>query len=135
MITSAGASASSSADQFTYVPPTPTVVSLNCFGFHMRPTSLVLTFSSALDPTRAEDVNNYQIVTMGGRGRNGNLVGHVTAVRAAIYDPASLTVTLYPIQRLDFHNTYRLTVDGGTPKGLMGQWVCHSIVRETDARP
>ena len=65
-------------------------------------------------------MDNYQIVTMGGRGRNGALVGHVTRVRAAVYDPASLTVTLYPSQRLDFHNTYRLTVDGGTPKGLMG---------------
>ena len=96
------------------------VVSLKRFGFHMQPTSLVLTFSSALDPTRAEDVNNYQIVTMGGRGRNGDLVGHVTRVRAAVYDPATLTVTLHPSQRLDFHNIYRLTVDGGTSNGLMG---------------
>ena len=120
VITSAGDSATTPADQFTYVPPTPTVLSLKRFGFHMRPTSLVLTFSSALDPTRAEDVSNYQIVTMGGRGRNGDLVGHVTAVRAAVYDPATLTVTLHPSQRLDFHNIYRLTVDGGTPKGLMG---------------
>ena len=29
-------------------------------------------------------------------------------------------MTLYPNQRLDFHNVYRLTVDGGTPNGLMG---------------
>jgi autotransporter-associated beta strand protein len=120
VITPAGASATTAADQFTYVAPSPTVVSLKRFGFHMHPTSLVLTFSSALDPTPAEDVNNYQIVTMGGRGRNGDLVGHVTRVRAAVYDPESLTVTLYPSQRLDFHNDYRLTVDGGTPKGLMG---------------
>jgi hypothetical protein len=120
VITPAGASAATSADQFTYVAPTPTVVSMKRFGFHMRPTSLVLTFSSALDPTRAEDVGNYQIVTMGGRGRNGDLVGHITRIRAAVYDPANLTVTLYPSQRLDFHNVYRLTVDGGTPKGLMG---------------
>ena len=120
VITSAGASAATPADRFTYVAPTPTVVSLKRFGFHMHPTSLVLTFNSALDPTRAEDVNNYQIVTRGGRGRNGSLVGHVTRVRAAVYNPASLTVTLYPSQLLDFHNVYRLIVDGGTPKGLMG---------------
>jgi hypothetical protein len=120
VVTPAGASATTSADQFTYIAPSPTVVSLKRFGFHMHPTSLVLTFSSALDPTPAEDVDNYQIVTMGGRGRNGDLVGHVTRVRAAIYDPASFTVTLHPSQRLDFHNVYRLTVDGGTPKGLTG---------------
>jgi hypothetical protein len=120
VITPVGASATTSADQFTYVAPSPTVVSLKRYGFHMHPTSLVLTFSSALDPTRAEDVNNYQIITMGGRGRNGDLVGHVTRVRAAIYDPANLTVTVYPSKRLDFHNIYRLTIDGGTSKGLMG---------------
>jgi IPT/TIG domain len=120
VITSAGASAFTPADRFTYVAPTTTVVSLKRYGYHMHPTYLVLTFNSALDPARAEDVNNYQIVTLGGRGRNGNLVGHVTRVRAAVYNPANLTVTLYPIQRLDFHNVYRLTVDGGTPKGLMG---------------
>ncbi len=86
----------------------------------MQPTSVVLTFSSALDPTRADDVNNYQFVTMGGRGKNGNLIGHVTRVRAAVYDPATLTVTLYPSSRLNIHNVYRLTVNGKTSKGLMG---------------
>ncbi len=120
VITAAGKSAATPADRFTYVAPTPTVVSLKRFGFHMRPTSLVLTFSAALDPTRAEDVRNYQIVTMGGRGRYGTSVGHITRVRDAVYDPASLTVTLYPGQRLDIHNVYRLTVDGRTPRGLTG---------------
>ena len=61
-------------------------------------------------------VKNYRIVTMGGRGRNVVLVGQVTPVRAAVYNPASLTVTLHPIRRMDFHNIYRLTVDGRTPE-------------------
>ena len=39
-------------------------------------------------------------------------------VRAVVYNPAKLTVTLLPRQRLDFHNVYRLIVDGGTPNGL-----------------
>ena len=53
MITSAGTSATSPADQFTYVAaPTTTVVTVKRFGFHMQPTSLVLTFSAALDPVR-----------------------------------------------------------------------------------
>ena len=95
-------------------------MSLERFGFHMHPTLLVLTSSAPLDPERAEDVNNYQIVTMGGRGRNGDLVGHVTRVRAAVYNPATLTVTLYPRERLDFHNFYRLIVDGRSPNGLRG---------------
>ena len=81
VVTPAGTSARSTADRFTYVAPTPRVVSVKRFGIHMQPTSLVLQFSALLDPTRAEDVNNYQIVTMGGRGRQGNLVGLVNRIR------------------------------------------------------
>ena len=96
IVTSGGKSAASTDDQFSYVvvppngdappivdappkvvsppivvaqskvDPSPTVVSLARFGFHMQPTSVVITFSSALDPERADDVNNYHIVTMGG---------------------------------------------------------------------
>ncbi len=118
VITTGGTSATSPVDRFTYVGASPTVMSVQRFGFHMQPTSLVLTFSAPLDPVRAEDVKNYQIVTMGGRGRKGDLIGHVTRVRAAVYNPAALTVTLFPRQRLDFHNLYRLIVDGATPNGL-----------------
>jgi autotransporter-associated beta strand protein len=118
VITSAGTSAATPADRFTYTVTTPTVVSVKRFGFHMQPTMLVLTFSSALDAARAEDMNNYKIVTLGGRGRNSGAVGHLTRVRAARYDPSTLTVTLYPRQRLDFHNVYRLKVDGMKPNGL-----------------
>ena len=86
----------------------------------MQPTSVVLTFSSALDPTRADDVNNYQFVTMGGRGRHANAVAHVTRIRAAVYNPATLTVTLYPTQRLSIHKWYQLTVTGTGLRGLRG---------------
>ena len=48
------------------------------------------------------------------------MVGHVTLVRAAVYDPATLTVTLYPAQRLSVHKSYRLTINGTTSRGLTG---------------
>ncbi len=119
--TPGGTSTATSADQFTYVvTPPPTVVSLLRFGFHAQPTSLVLTFSSPLDATRAEDAHNFRIVTLGGKGKNGNLVGHVTRVNAAVYDSSTLTVTLFTAQRLDIHNLYQLTVNGTTPSGLTG---------------
>jgi autotransporter-associated beta strand protein len=119
--TPAGTSATSAADQFTFtaVAP-PTIVSLQRFGFHEQPTSLVLTFSTALNTTAAQNVNNYQIVNMGGPGRDGNLVGQVIPVSAAIYDPVALTVTLFPSDRLDIHNDYQLTVNGTPPGGLTG---------------
>ena len=64
-------------------------------------------------------MSNYRIVTLGGQGRNGRLVGHVTRVHAAVYDLATLTVTLDTAQRLDIHNVYRLVVIGKSPRGLM----------------
>jgi uncharacterized membrane protein len=96
----------------------PTVTNVQRFGYHAMPTSLVLTFSEPLDPARAQNVNNYQIVNLGGPGRDGNLVGQRIAVRSAIYNPTTLTVTLDPAQQLDVHNQYRLTVVGTAPNGL-----------------
>ncbi len=98
--------------------PSPAVVSLQRFGYHMQPTSLVLTFSSALDPASATDVSNYRITTLGGHGRGGSLVGHTTAIKKAIYDPSTFTVTLVPVGRLDIHNRYRLTVNGTSRTGV-----------------
>ena len=115
-----GSSGTSTADQFTYVATAPAVVSMQRFGFHMQPTAVVLTFSSALDAARAENVNNYRIVAMGRNGRTAASGGKVTPVRAAVYNPATLTVTLYTRGRLSIHKLYRLTVNGSTPLGLMG---------------
>ncbi len=98
----------------------PTVVAVQRFGYHMQQTSFVLTFSTALDPASAQNVNNYTIVTLGGPGVGGNLIGHVTHIASAVYDPADLTVTLFPTGRLDFHNFYRLTVNGIPPGGVTG---------------
>jgi len=98
----------------------PTVGSTERFGFHNQPTSIVLTFTAALDPAQAEDVRNYQIETLGGHGRGGDPIGQITGVARADYDPASLTVTLYTTARLDIHNVYRLTVDGAAPPGVTG---------------
>jgi IPT/TIG domain len=125
VITPDGTSATSTADLFTYtaavtVIAAPRVISLARFGFHMQPTTVVLTFSSALDAARAADVNNYQILTMGGIARNAALAGHITRVKAAVYNPATLTVTLHTAQRLDIHKRYRLTVRGAIPNGLKG---------------
>ena len=65
-------------------------------------------------------MSNYRIVTLGGPGRGGSLIGHVTRVRKAVYNAAAGTVTLYMSHRLDIHNRYRFTIAGAAPDGLMG---------------
>jgi len=107
--TPVGTSAVSTASTFTFTSAAPTVVSLVRFGFHMQPTSLVLTFSSALNPTPAQNVNNYQIM---------NSSGVVIAVSSAVYDPTALTVTLLSSQLLSLDQVYQLTVNGTPPNGL-----------------
>ncbi|SIO57707.1 LVIVD repeat-containing protein [Singulisphaera sp. GP187] len=97
------------------VPQTrgPTVTSLLRFGYHLQPTVLVLTFSAAMDSARAQDVRNYSLVLLRGRP-----VGRPITIQKAVYDPATLTVTLHPTERLKLSNVYQLTVRGTAPGGL-----------------
>ncbi len=74
----------------------PTVVLLQRFGVHMHPTVVVLTFSSALDPTTAQDVRNYRIVGPAGRR---------IAINSAVYDPTTNTVALRRTKRSTFTTT------------------------------
>jgi virginiamycin B lyase len=89
----------------------PVVTSVHRFGFHARPTLLVLTFDRPLNPGRAQDPGNYRIVELGEPRRE-------IRVGAAVYDAAARTVTLSPVRRLNLHDLFRLTVNGTGPGGL-----------------
>ena len=87
----------------------PTIVSVLRYGYHMMPTTLVLTFDQVLDAITAEDASDYRVI-----GPAGAVIG----MKSAVYDPATLSVTLHPTQRIDIHYTYTLIVDGNAPGGL-----------------
>jgi parallel beta-helix repeat protein len=89
----------------------PAVISVKRYGVHMEPTVLVITFSAALDPSRAEDVHNYRIV-----GPSGRVIG----IESAVYDPVAHTVTLRPRSRISIHHTSRITVIGTGTRGVAG---------------
>ncbi len=89
--------------------PGPRIKEVKRYGYHQTPTTVVLTFTQALDPSAAEDVHNYRIVGPGGQ--------HIR-VRRAVYDPARLTVTLHPAERLSIHHPYKLTVVGAGSVGV-----------------
>ena len=44
--------------------------------------------------------------------------GTAIPISSAFYDPATLTVTLFPSELLSLHTFYQLTVKGATPNGL-----------------
>ena len=98
----------------------PTVVLLQRYGFHHQPTILVLTFSTPLDPTTAQDKSNYQIVALGSRGEAGAFRGYTSQVTEAVYNSATMTVTLHLARRLNIHNLYQITVIGTAPGGITG---------------
>ena len=81
----------------------PSIVNFQRFGFHMHPTVLVLTFNQQLSVSSAEDTRNYRIV---------GLAGHHIKIRRAVYDPATMTVTLHPAERLSLHHPYGVTLIG-----------------------
>ena len=86
----------------------PTIVSVLRYGYHMMPTTLVLTFDQALDAITAENADDYRVI-----GPEGGVIG----IESAVYDPATLSVTLHPRQRIDIHDTYTLIVDGTAQGG------------------
>jgi hypothetical protein len=97
-------------------PVAPAVTSLQRFGYHEQPTLFVLTFSSALDPTRAQDPNNYTLRPIGVDGHLGKRIRIVSAV----YNPVAHTVTLHPVKLVYLFHRYRLVVNGMSPNGLTG---------------
>ena len=92
------------------VPPVPPMIAqVQRFGFHDRPTSLVLTFDAALAPASAQNLANYTLVAPDGRR---------IAIASATYDAATDAVTLRPGRLLNVHRTYHLTVKGAGTGGI-----------------
>ena len=98
----------------------PTVLNVQRFGFHEQPTSIVLTFSTALDAATAQNLANFTIVVLGGTGKGGSAIGHVIHLGSATYNAGLQTVTLLPTHKMDLHNVYRLTIHGSSPGGVAG---------------
>jgi hypothetical protein len=87
---------------------------LQRFGYHEKPTRLVLTFSSALDPSRAQDAQNYTLTPIGKNGHVGKRIRIASAVYATVAD----TVTLHFAKLLYLFQRYKLVVNGTAPSGL-----------------
>jgi uncharacterized repeat protein (TIGR01451 family) len=91
----------------------PTVTSVARFGFHMQPTTLVVTFSTNLDAATATNASNFTLLSPGRDGRFGTHDDRVIRLREVRYDPDSLAVLLSPARRLPLRKTFRLIVRDG----------------------
>ncbi len=99
--------------------PGPQVINVQRFGYHNLRTVVVLTFntfSQGLNPTTAQDVNNYTITPANG-------VGTQPQVILALYRPGDANVhdmvTLFLNgPTVNLHRPYTLTVNGSTATGV-----------------
>lgn len=105
----AGSSASVAHLVAAAEPSGPRVTGVLRYGIHRMPTVLSLIFDRAVDRATAENLANYSIRDALGREHH---------LASAMYDPASFTVTLRPVNRLNLHLRYKLTVDGADPGGV-----------------
>ena len=106
-----GSTASTSTDSINITTDGPRVASVLRYGYHWQPTYLIIYFNSALDPASAENVANY---TIAGPGNSLDQI----AIRSAIYDPTTDSVTLVPAGRLNLHWVYHLTINGTSSSGV-----------------
>lgn len=98
--------------------PGSRVTNLARFGFHQQPTVLVLSFSEAMDPVRAQNPAAYQILGPGRDRLLGTADDVIIPITRAIYNPLNQTVTLMPAVGLNVHLVYQLTVRGTGPFAL-----------------
>jgi hypothetical protein len=82
------------------------VTRLARFGYHLQPTTLVLTFDRDMDAAVAGNASRYVLTIPATRWRAARRV----AVKAAVYDAATRTVTLSFKGLLPLGQKYRLTV-------------------------
>ena len=87
----------------------PRILTVQRFGYHARPTRLVLTFDQQLNPATAQNVGAYRIIDPHGR---------TVSVLKAAYDPVAGMVILTPARRLNLHLRYQLIVRGTGPNAV-----------------
>ena len=102
----------------TTVSAAPTVVSLVRFGYHEQPTLLRLTFSTPMDPVRADDVHNYVFVMVIPCGNGEVRYSRPIPIVSAQYDAASQSVTLRMGVHVNVYHLYQLVVRGTVGIGL-----------------
>ena len=116
----------------------PLVTGVERYGFHRQPTFVAIAFNAALDPTRAQDVSNYELIGPGRDGRFGTRDDIRYVIASATYDEATQRVVLAPSRLLALRSNYRVIVrDGvtgangvaldGDGDGVPGGWAAMSF--------
>ena len=85
------------------------VIKVTRLGIHHQLHQYVIQFSGPLNKASAENLAHYRIVVA---HRDGTLGTHPIPLKSAVYDPATDSVTLTPVHRMNIHYHYQLTITG-----------------------
>ena len=113
-----GATQSPAASPVPVAGVGPSLARIERLGVHDQPARLVLTFSESLDPARAVDPANFEVLAAGRDGILGDRDDVVVPIAAVVYQPASRTVALKMARPINIHHPYRLTVRGSGSNGI-----------------
>ena len=102
LLTTASSSASSTVTvTYSYMPVCPTVSGIGRIGVHHQHTKLVVTLSGPVDTTKADNPDNYSVMTRSGK---------TIPIKSATFNPATNSVTLVPERRLNVHYHFDLSL-------------------------
>jgi hypothetical protein len=89
------------------------VASVQRFGIGSQPSTIVITFSGALQTTSAENLTNYSLSLVKKPRKHSHTPQETpVALASAVYNPATMAVTLTTAHKLQKHGEYSLTISG-----------------------
>ena len=103
LLTTANSSASSTVNvTYTYLPTAcPTVSGIGRIGVHHQRTELVVTFDGVVDPAKAANPLDYEVIRPSGK---------TIPIKSATFNPATNAVTVIPAVKLNVHYHFKLSV-------------------------
>jgi hypothetical protein len=101
-------------------PPSPTTLTLVQPVFNKKHlvTEILVTFSSAVNATEAQETGIYRLVTPGKRGSFTAKNAGSIKLRSAVYNATSDTVMLTPKKAFSLSKPVEVTINGNPPSGL-----------------
>ncbi len=88
----------------------PRVTDLRLPSRGRKVTALVVSFDRDMNPTEAQRLANYELLSAGKDNRFATRDDRTLVLRSALYNPADRTVTLTPVKKLKINQAFQLTI-------------------------
>ena len=101
------------------IPPLVSVASVSpVFGRRKTVIAVIVRFSGPVFAAQAESVAEYRLAIAGKKGSFDAKNAKVIALKSAVYNSATFTVTLTPVKKFPLKKPVEVRVQGQAPSGL-----------------